>query len=335
VDAAITKLIRLMGHFTVVCGQPKADERLRWFLENVPVSGTGYGMGAFVHSFMDSLLTYGNALGEVVLTENGGGIYGLYNSPLDHVEARRAGNGLDTELFVRQGGSLLPVLRPELVLFAAHNPKAGQVAGRSLLEGLPFVTGILLQIYDSIGKNFERVGNLRFAVTYHPPDTQTDRAYARERAQAIAKEWSNAISSESVKDFVAVGDVDIKVIGADNQVLDTQVPVRQMLEQMVAKLGVPPFLLGLNWSTTERMSSQQSDILTSELESYQGLLTPIILRICRIFLRLEGFGAEPTLEWHDLSMQDVLEGANARLANAQAARIEHELEGRSPVGTRS
>ena len=30
--------------------------------------------------------------------------------------------------------------------------------------------------------------------------------------------------------FVAVGDVDVKVIGADNQMIDTQVPVRQMLE---------------------------------------------------------------------------------------------------------
>ena len=33
------------------------------------------------------------------------------------------------------------------------------------------------------------------------------------------------------------------------------------LEQLVTKTGLPPFLLGLNWSTTERMSTQQADIL--------------------------------------------------------------------------
>ena len=64
----------------------------------------------------------------------------------------------------------------------------------------------------------------------------------------------NAMRCGEVRDFVAVGDVDIKVIGADNQIIDTEIPVRQLLEQIVAKLSVPPFLLGLTWSSTERMS---------------------------------------------------------------------------------
>ena len=82
-----------------------------------------------------------------------------------------------------------------------------------------------------------------------------------------------AAAEGEIRDFVAVGDVDIRVIGADNQFIATEVPVRQLLEQIVAKLGLPPFLLGLSWSSTERMSSQQSDLLTGELESYRRLLT--------------------------------------------------------------
>ena len=53
-----------------------------------------------------------------------------------------------------------------------------------------------------------------------------------------------------VRDFVAAGNVDIKAIGADNQVLDSEVPVRQILEQLIARTGIPPFMLGLNWSST-------------------------------------------------------------------------------------
>ena len=49
---------------------------------------------------------------------------------------------------------------------------------------------------------------------------------------------------------VAVGDVEIKVIGGEAPILDSETPVRQILEQLVAKTGLPPFLLGLNWSTT-------------------------------------------------------------------------------------
>ena len=34
-----------------------------------------------------------------------------------------------------------------------------------------------------------------------------------------------------VRDFVSVGDVSIKAIGADNQILDSETPVRQMLDR--------------------------------------------------------------------------------------------------------
>ena len=50
----------------------------------------------------------------------------------------------------------------------------------------------------------------------------------------------------SVRDFVAVGDVDIRAIGADNQILDSEVPVRQILEQLIARTGIPPFMIGLD-----------------------------------------------------------------------------------------
>ena len=134
------------------------------------------------------------------------------------------------------------------------------------------------------------MGNLRFAVTYQPQGG-VDGSYAREIAQDMARQWADTMrDGGQVKDFIAVGDVNIRVIGADNQVLDTQVPVRQMLEQIVAKLGLPPFILGLSWSTTERMSQQQAEILASELESYRELLNAVILRICRYHLNLKGMG---------------------------------------------
>jgi hypothetical protein len=102
-----------------------------------------------------------------------------------------------------------------------------------------------------------------------------DRAFAKERSEQIAREWSAAMQAGkhgSVRDFVAVGDVDIKVIGADNQILDSEVPVRQIMEQLVAATGLPPFMLGFSWSTTERMSSQQADMITSEMTAIRRSL---------------------------------------------------------------
>ncbi len=234
----------------------------------------------------------------------------------------KAVSPLHTEIYRREPGGSVKVKYPELVFCSALNPPPGSARGVSLLHGLPFVSGILIQIYNTIGVNWERLGNVRFAVTYKPTNDAADRAYAKERAQQIAGEWSRAMRKDSVSDFVAVGDVSIKAIGADNQILDSSVPVREMLEQIVAKLGLPPFLLGLSWSSTERMSSQQADILTSELEAYRRILNTVIHRICSLWLRLNGYEPEFTVEWEDITLQDEIESANARYLNAKAAQME-------------
>ena len=144
----------------------------------------------------------------------------------------------------------------------------------------------------------------------------------------IADEWSKAMrqgQNGSVSDFVAVGDVDIKVIGADNQVLDCEVPARLMLEQIVAKTGIPPFMLGLNWSSTERMSTQQADILTTELWRYRRILTPVILKVCNTHLRLCGYRSDAQIVWDDISLQDEVELAKAQLIRMQAQQIADKL----------
>ena len=101
-----------------------------------------------------------------------------------------------------------------------------------------------------------------------------------------------------------------------------------MLEQIVAKTGIPPFMLGLSWSSTERMSSQQADALTSELEAYRRILTPVIRKICVAFLRSRGFACSPEIIWDNITLQDEVELGRARLYNAQAAKLETENEKR-------
>ena len=94
-----------------------------------------------------------------------------------------------------------------------------------------------------------------------------------------------------------------------------------MLEQIVAKTGLPPFMLGLSWSSTERMSAQQADALTSELEAYRRILTPVIDRICRVYLRHLGCTCAPEIRWDDITLQDEVEQSRALLYRAQAAAM--------------
>lgn len=330
IDAALSKIVRLTGSYTVIASDKTVQKQLDAFVQKVPCDGSGQSLQFFTDRFLDSLLTCGNALGEILVDSRSRCITGLHCAESDLVCLRSGRNG--RQFYLRTADGLSeehPLPHPERLLFGALHPPAGKVYGVSVLHGIPALCSILLRIYECIGQNYDRIGNIRYAVTYHPSSDPTERAYTVERAQTIAKEWAagmRASAGGEVRDFICAGDVDIKVIGAENPLLDTEVPVRQLLEQIVSKLSIPPFLLGLNWSSTERMSAQQADILTSELEYYRRLLTPVIQQICIAFLRTLGSVAEVTVEWDTINLQDETEQALARLHNAQAMQIEQSLK---------
>lgn len=324
IDAAICKLDRLIGTFTVECEKQSTSKMVRYFLQNVCACNGNIGINAFISTYFQQLLTYGEAVGEIILDNSSREIIALYNANLHDVTL--VPKGSTAEIVVCSNGTDSRELPYQNLLMATMlNPVPGRCRGQSILEGLPFVSGILLKIFNSMGQNFDRVGNIRFAVTYKPENGSS--MYTRENAQQIASEWSRVMrDSQTTHDFVSVGDVSIKTIGADNQILDYDIPIRHITEQIVAKLSIPPFLLGLSWSTTERMSSQQADILTSELEYYRELLSPVIVRIVRMFLNLKGIDEEVTVRWNHINLQDELDLSKARLNRANALKLEKEIE---------
>ena len=325
IDAAIDKIIRLVGKFRIIADEPSAQAAADEFLRGVRVNGSSMGLMAFVNEYLDSLLTYGEAIGEMLPDENQTGVCALYNASLDDVGITSGESPMELIVYRRDAGENRPVENRSLVLASLLRQKSGTVRGTPLLEGLPFVSEILMRIFAAVKTNWERVGDMRFAVTYDPKDG----GFSEENAHRIADEWKQAMRSDRVCDFVASGDVSVKVIGSEAQMPDCEVPVRVMLEQLVAKLGIPPFLLGISWSSTERMSAQQADILTSELEYYRAAVEPVIRRVLTTHLRLAGLHGGFDIEWNDINLQDAVELSQARLNNARALQIEKEygLEG--------
>lgn len=323
IDAALMKVIRLTGGFKVICSDERLQPELDFFLENVPVGLEGKSINVFADNFLDSILTYGSAIAEIVPDTSGKCIAGIWNGDVSKIKISAGETPFSRRYLIRDAnGNEKVIPHPERILYSSL------IGGKPLLRGVPALSNILMRIYECIGQNFDRAGNIRYAVTYKP-SSDNDFSYSRERAVQIAKEWSDAMKSSyngQVKDFLAVGDVDIKVIGAENQLFDTDIPVRQILEQIISKLSIPPFLLGFSWSTTERMSSQQADILTSELEYYRRLLTPVICEIADSFIYSTGSNAHCFVEWDNINLQDESALADARLKNAQAMEIEKRLE---------
>ncbi|MCI8419456.1 MAG: serine/threonine protein phosphatase [Oscillospiraceae bacterium] len=325
VDACIYKIIRLCGGVSAVCDDEKAERGLREFLERVNVGRGQYGINAFLDQYLDSMLVFGQGVGEIVLDCGEREIAALLCGRVEDVEIREGDNPLDFALCAMdEWGQVKALPHQELLLFTPFNPEAHSPYGVSLLRSMPFLAELLSKIYHAIGVNWERMGNVRFAVVYKPQAGELERGMAQERSQQLAREWSRAMEesrSGGVRDFVAVGDVDIKVIGADNQVLDSSVPIRQIMEQLVSKTGIPPFMLGLSWSSTERMSAQQSDLLTTEMTAIRRALTPAIEKICRTWLRLHGYGCGFQVVWDDINLQDLLEEAKADWYREQTRKL--------------
>ena len=321
-DAAVGKLVRLCGGFRVECESPLAQQRLERFLETVPCGRGQYGIDSFLAAYLDSLLTYGRAVGEMVVA--GDRLAAVCWGDVTALEVREGESSLDVELWGRDSRGILgPLPWQELLLFTTMHPEPEHPYGVSMFRGMPFLAEILMKIYHTLGVNWERAGNVRYSVVCKPEE-QLDPAGARERANQIADEWARAMEDGKngmIRDFVAVGDVQIRVIGGENPILDSEVPVRQILEQLVAKTGLPPFLLGLSWSTTERMSAQQADLLTSELWAIRRAVEPVLKKICRTYLALEGMDTRMKLVWDDISLQDMAETARAELYRAQAAKL--------------
>ena len=325
VDAAVCKLIRLSGGVKVLCDDLETQTALRTFLERVNAGRGQHGIEAFLSQYLDSLLVYGGAVG------GNRTLAALLCGRLEQVELREGESPLDFRICgPDEHGSMAELPYQELLLFTPLHPEAAHPYGVSMLRGIPFMADILMKIYHTIGVNWERCGNVRFAVT-----CRDGEGSAAQRGQVLAQEWSRAMQetrSGDVRDLVAVGDVDIRVIGADAPVLDSQVPVRQVMEQIVAKTGIPPFMLGLNWNSTERMSAQQADMLTTEITALRRTLTPVVEKICQMWLRMQGSTETVTVDWEDINLQDEVEEAKAELYREQARRL--RIENDAAEGTK-
>ena len=322
VDAAIYKLIRMAGGVTVTCGDKRAETALKEFLRTVPVGRGQFGINSFLDCYLDSLLTCGRAVGEIVPAVGNRDIAALVCGRVEDIEIKEGQHPLAFSIWgPDETGKMAELPYQELLLFTPLNPETDNPYGVSLLRSLPFLTDILMKIYHAIGVNWERCGNVRFAVTCRGGDGTG----AAERGRILAEEWSRAMrDGDTVRDFVAGGDVDIRVIGGDAPILDSQVPVRQVMEQIVAKTGIPPFMLGLSWNSTERMSAQQADMLTTEITAIRRTLTPTVERVCRLWLRMHGFTCGFEVIWDDINLQDQVEEAKAALYREQARKLKME-----------
>ena len=348
----------------------------RELMDSIPVNDAEHSLQAFFSSQGGEMYEQGLSVGEMVMDKRGRELIALrvadskgiafsrantgellwwYRPPARRRDGRA--DGTDTvEAVLRgthPGGEMAGWLTendyvqldPSRMVYTALMPEADSPYGTSLLRSMEFVSQILLKIQNATGAAWDRFGDPPFQLIYKVKNRAIagDQTALDRRQKALSDSLAkvlNAKRSGNSADFVqAIGaedEIEIKVIGAQDQILEIEMPAQHMLEQIVAKTGLPSWMLGFHWSTAERLAKYQSEMVLQESRTRFERRLPGLRRVVETFLRGRGrtwkYG-----DWElyqDLpNLQDELQRAQARFLEAQTAlMLSGSISGRQGQG---
>lgn len=327
VDAALQTYCALVGRLEVTADEPLKTD-IEAFLNSVKVGHFGRGFKRFQDQMISSKLLYGKGVGEIVPNNSGSDLYALTAIDPETVEFKPvAGASLELEVVQQQGAGKSVTLDPLLTVVSTHG---GDIDphGVSMLRSVPFVGEILLLIEEATKASWERYGCPVYHVHMTLPEGFADPSGAKTAAlmTGVQTTWNEALrarKSGNVRDFFTASTegASVEVIGAGQAVLDLQAPYRAFAEQVCAATHLPPWMLGFTWSTTERLSSNQADLLVSLVRGIAGEWLPHAERIVRLWCDMTGRQGDFSIEASPMSLQDAAETARAELLAAQALTV--------------
>jgi hypothetical protein len=333
INGAIRKLKQFVGCPFVEAEDPvKADIEL--WLETVISGRLQSGFANWFPTYLDDMLTYGRSHTEMVLNSARNDVFSLVPLEPKTIHIRPNADGFSLDLVQDAlGGASIVTLPPALMLNAFHEVCGDDPYGRSVLYSLPFITEIWTGMVKALGDTWARMGSPSYQVHVQFPDEFNDPEgdKAGTVVSQIQSRWEDAMKSRKnadIRDFFswssADGDVRVTILGAEGEVLEFETPARALMEQITANLGLPPFLFGLHWSTTERMSAVMASLLTEMIDSVRNEVRSQLTYMIDFRQRLVGRPGKFKLCWPDVSVMDAFETARAELVEAQAEELEIE-----------
>lgn len=373
-DAMIDRLVTLDG-VPVIAGEDAAlvDEIQAW-AKDVQVNDVQKGLTSFSHAMRNETHEQGFNIPEYVLNRRGndvvrlnvpdskdlrcgrteeGALHWYYNPFISRPQAKKTGNdGVKLVLESRQSANVLTSFYSQSAqfkaldmsnkLYMAYTVENNSPYGVSRLRSMPFVAKAILTIENGITNTHARFGDPSYHVQYTAGTRMKSDALGEIRTDLhteFKQNMENKQSGRSV-DFTTAVDkdskVEIGVIGAGGEVLGTEEPARHLLEQVVAKSGLPAWLLGLHFSTAERLAKFQMEVLKQESDTRTNMEGEVLEDIIIAMLRARGrtWSDETMLledgrrvrrawrvEFLKPNLADLVAQAQAKFMNAQADAV--------------
>lgn len=332
-DVALRKLARMIVPFEVTCDNEATKEALEDWLGGVRVGYLNTGFMGFARRHVRQVLQYGKSAGEIALTESRRDIAGLFVVDAKSVRLvpRNGPDGRIEDLLLGQVdkyGTINTFPQQDLFVYTSFNGEADNPHGISILRSVPFLSDIVLRMENALRQKWQRHGAPSFLVQYEAPESAPESTLGEARA-SMTNEWVDGMrarwDNEGIIDFFGAtpGKISVQAI-SDGQELQFVEPFRALMEQIVSVTELAPFMLGLQWSTTERLSQQQADAIIGCVDDYRTELEPDFLHILNWAQRMMGLAGTVGLEWADVNLQDRVETARADLVEAQARALKQK-----------
>jgi SPP1 gp7 family putative phage head morphogenesis protein len=345
-------LVRFEGKDQVLCDEIDAAMR------ELPVDDMELGLQSVYALMGNEFYEQGFAMAERVMDSRGrkllgvrtadskglfarrneqGNIEWYYRPPAWEISIRH--NGTDyTEVVLRNNIvnvtpgylSQLNFLRLEdkNLIYNSFHPESNNPYGVSLLRSIEFVAQNLLRIQNATGRAWDRFGDPPFQVTYKTKNRSLKQKDLDARRNQLAQDLANTLAAKRAgnsADFVqAIGaddDIEINVIGGQGEVLEIQLPAQHMVEQILAKVPIPGWMIGLTEAQAGRMADQQSQMALMESKVRFVSRLPALKSIVATWLRGEGYTWKAG-DWNIVqelpNLIDVMKQAQADFLNAQA-----------------
>lgn len=352
-NRAIECLVQLVG---VPCVEADANVKAEiddW-MGRVVANRIQVGFNCWFPSWLGDGLLYGRSHAELVLPQSLDDVYALQslhprtidlrpagaaaaNSTVPNNNnpfvSRRDGYSLDIVQIMAQRGMWV-TLNPRLILTYCNDVRTDLPHGHSLFFGLPFVAEIVTSMLKNEKGIWERFGNPCYFLNWVQPKELADPKGTLTQGvvnQATAL-WNGAMQNRAngdVTDIILGGDWKLQVVGANGEALDFVTPFRELVIQLVAKTGIPAFMLGLHDATTETLSTTQAELLSATINHIRRSVEPQVRYAIQLRQRLAGKSDQFTLSWDAPTLTDLEKTAKAELeqakAEAQAIVNDHDL----------
>lgn len=328
VDRALRTFSRMIVPFDIECENQSTQEGLEEWLELCRIGYLFRGVNAFSRPYVRQVLQYGKSAGEVVLAASKRDV-----ESLQVISAKKLRLLKDPQAGLLIGedkglGKIEAFENQELFIYSALNTEGDNPHGVSLLRSIPFVADIALRMENAIRQMWQRHGAPSFFIHVEAkPEVAITDERLKEIQASVESDWHDSqtarYNQEGIMDFVAATQMSMTfhAIGADVKELTFDIPFRALQEQIVSSVELAPFMLGLQWSTTERLSQQQADGIIGSIGDIRAELQPDFLHVLDWVQRTRGLRGKVRIKWAKVNLQDAVETARAELFAVQAAKL--------------